>query len=298
MATEQQRPEISHRTVTASGVAVHVARAGKGSPVLLVHGFPETWWTFRDLISHLAPHHHVVAVDLPGFGDSEVVDDFGSARMAQVLAETIERLDLGRVHLTGQDVSGALTVRLAAARPDLVASYTAIETVLPGFGWEALADVAHGGAWHIGVVAAPGIPELLLTGRERAFLGEYAFPAHFADPAAFRPDDLDEFTRTYSREGGFRGAAGLYRSLIAEGPEIQALAHPGLAMPVLTVSGTAGDFTPTSLRNVAPHLDHVTLPGVGHYVALEAPGRLAEVLLPFHSSVERARSGTRGGVVP
>jgi pimeloyl-ACP methyl ester carboxylesterase len=281
--------EITHQTLTAAGTEVHVASAGHGSPVLLVHGFPETWWTFHKLFPYLSEHHQILAVDLPGFGDSAIVEDFGSEQMAATLAGVIDELGIGPVHLTGQDISGPLTYRLAATHPEFVVSYTAIETVLPGFGWEALADVAHGGAWHIGLLAAPGIPELLLTGRERSFLGEYAFPAMLGTPEALSDDDLEEFTRSYSRAGGFRGASGLYRSLIDEGPDIQALATSPLPMPVLTVSGSAGEFTPTSLRNVAPHLEHVALRDIGHYVALEAPERLADTLLPFFSAAEHSR---------
>ena len=87
-----------------------------------------------------------------------------SATAAEDLVALIAHLDLGPVHLTGQDISGATTFRVAATHPELVRSYTAIETGLPGFGFETLADVAHGGAWHIGVLAAPGIPEMLLAG--------------------------------------------------------------------------------------------------------------------------------------
>ena len=74
-------------------------------------------------------------------------------------------------------------------------SYAAIETGLPGFGVEMLADVARGGAWHIGVLAAPGIPEMLLAGRERAFIAEYALPSLCATSDAFTDQDIDELTR-------------------------------------------------------------------------------------------------------
>ncbi|MEV0828886.1 hypothetical protein [Nonomuraea rubra] len=112
-------------------------------------------------------------------------------------------------------------------------SLTAIEMGLPGFGLEALADVTRGGAWHIGVLAAPGIPELLLAGREREFLGQYAFPSMTAAPGAFTETDIEEFARTYSRPDGWRGAIGLYRSMLREGADIQTLAQErGLKVPV------------------------------------------------------------------
>ena len=281
------KPDVTHRTVAAGGTRVHVASAGSGRPVLLVHGFPETWRTFADLMTLLAGDHHVLAVDLPGFGDSDVGSRLGSGQVAAVLAGVLDELGLGRVHLVGQDVSGALTYRLAATRPDLVASWTGIETVLPGFGFEALADVAHGGAWYVGMMAAPAVPELLLAGRELAFLRDHVLLPQMHGPGAAGPRVLEEFARAYSRPGGFRGASGLYRSLLGEGQDIRTLAESELTVPVLAVSGSAGEFVPLSLRNVAPDLEHVHLPDVGHYVALEAPGRLAEVLLPFFASAER-----------
>ena len=133
---------------------------------------------FRKLIPLLAASHRVYAVDLRGFGDSDNGSGaFDSKTSAEDLHLLIEDLNVGPVHLTGQDISGAIVFRLTATRPDDVRSLTAIEIGLPGFGLESLADVTHGGTWHIGVLAAPGIPEMLLVGREREFLGQFAFPA-------------------------------------------------------------------------------------------------------------------------
>jgi pimeloyl-ACP methyl ester carboxylesterase len=278
-----------HHRISANGTELHYVCAGAaGSPVLLVHGFPETWWVFRKLIPRLAGQHRVIAVDLRGFGDSGIASEGdGSATAAADLSELITRLGLGPVHLTGQDISGPATFRLAATRPDLVRSYAAIETGLPGFGLEALADVTHGGAWHIGVLVAPGIPDMLLSGRERSFLAEYAIPAFCATPGAFARDDIDELVRSYSRPGAFRGATGLYRSALAEGEEIRELAGRKLALPVLAVGGASGEFTPATMRQVAEDVTAVSLDGIGHYAAMEAPDRLAGALLSFYGELDR-----------
>ncbi|HJZ25183.1 MAG TPA: alpha/beta hydrolase, partial [Streptosporangiaceae bacterium] len=179
-------PGITHHYAEVNGTRLHYVAAGtSGSAVLLVHGFPETWWAFRKLIPLLAASHRVFAVDLRGFGDSgNEPGAYGSATSAEDLHLLIGQLNAGPVHLTGQDISGATVFRLAAAHPQDVLSLTAIEMGLPGFGLEMLADVTHGGTWHIGVLAAPGIPEMLLAGREREFLGQFAFPAMSATPGA------------------------------------------------------------------------------------------------------------------
>jgi pimeloyl-ACP methyl ester carboxylesterase len=220
-----EAPERAH----VNGTTLHYAAAGTtGSPVLLVHGFPETWRAFRKLIPLLAASHRVFAVDL--------------------------------------------------------------RTGLAGFGVEIRADVTRGGAWHIGVLVAPGIPEMLLAGREREFVGQYAFPSMTAVPGAVTDADIDDFARTYSRPDGWRGAAGLYRSMLRDGPEIRVLAEsPGLAVPVLAVGAGGGPFTVgTMSQAAAAGISSVQLDGVGHYAAMEAPEELAKAVLGFVDGIDAA----------
>jgi pimeloyl-ACP methyl ester carboxylesterase len=295
MTASQSGPTIegiTHHTVAVNGTELHYVSAGTaGSPVLLVHGFPETWWAFHKLMPLLATNHRVFAVDLRGFGDSRnAEDDYGSASSTEDLHQLVAHLDVGPVHLTGQDISGATVFRLATVHSEDVRSFTAIEMGLAGYGLEGFADVTHGGSWHIGVMAAPGIPEMLLVGRERQFLGEWAFPAMTAVQGSITDDDIDEFARTYARPNGWRGAAGLYRSMLSEGDEIRAIAESQpLTVPVLAVGAGGGPFTAGTLAQVtAGHVRSVQLDGVGHYAALEAPEELSTVILKFLSSVDAA----------
>lgn len=281
---------ISHHYVEVNGTTLHYVSAGTtGTPILLVHGFPETWWTFRKLIPLLAENHRVFAVDLRGFGDSDNgPGNYDSKTSAEDLHLLIKELNVGPVHLTGQDISGATVLRLAAAYPEDVLSFTAIEMGLPGFGLERLADVTHGGTWYIGVLAAPNIPEMLLSGREREFLGEFVFPTMCATPEAITEADIDEFVRTYSRPNGWRGATGLYQSMLQEGEDIVALvAARKLSMPVLAIGAGGGEFTFTTMSQVTSgEVQSVYLDGVGHYAALEAPEKLADALLEFFDSMD------------
>ncbi|MCA2213011.1 alpha/beta fold hydrolase [Jidongwangia harbinensis] len=276
---------VTHHRVEVNGTDLHYVSAGPtGSPILLVHGFPETWWTFHKLIPLLAAEHRVFAVDLRGFGDSaNGPGEYDSTTAAEDLHQLIAHLGVGPVHLTGQDISGATVFRLATTHPEDVLSLTAIEMGLPGFGLEALADVTHGGAWHIGVLAAPGIPDMLLAGRECEFLGRFAFPALTAVDGAITDADIAEFARTYARPDGWRGAAGLYRSMLREGDDIRALAEsPGLTVPVLAVGAGGGPFTARTMSQAASaDISTVTLDGVGHYAAMEAPEALAGAITDF-----------------
>src|SRR5271170_5631548 len=126
---------VIHHYAKVNGTELHYVAAGsEGTPVLLVHGFPETWWTFRKLIPLLARSHRVYAVDLRGFGDSDNGPGvYDSRTSAEDLRCLIAQLNVGPVHLTAQDISGATAFRLAATRPHDVLSFTAIEMGLAGF---------------------------------------------------------------------------------------------------------------------------------------------------------------------
>jgi len=272
-----------HETAAVNGTQLHYVTAGdQGVPVLLVHGFPETWWAFRQLIPLLAARHRVYAVDLRGFGDSGVADEnYSSAVAAEDLHALIGQLSVGAVHVVGQDVSGGVIYRLAATHPENVISLTAIESALAGFGAERLADVTHGGAWYIGALAAPGIAGLLFEKEARAFIGEYLYPLYGTPATAVSPEDVTEFARTYGRPGGFSGAAGLYRGMLTEGEELRTLAQDKpLQMPVTTIGSRGGEFTYAAFRGVTTQeVTALRLDGVGHYVAQEAPHLLADRLL-------------------
>jgi pimeloyl-ACP methyl ester carboxylesterase len=281
---------IQHHQAEVNGTMLHYVSAGtSGSPILLVHGFPETWWAFHKLIPLLATKHRVFAVDLRGFGDSaNGQGDYDSKTSAQDLHQLIAHLDVGPIHLTGQDISGATVFRLAATHPEDVLSLTAIEMGLAGFGLEGFADVTHGGAWYIGFLAAPGVPEMLLAGREREFLTKVAYPAMCAVPNAVTVTDVEEFVRTYSRPNGWRGAVGLYQSMLQEGPEIQALAQSHkVNAPVLTIGAGGGTFTANTMAAVATTVRSVLLDGVGHYAAMEAPKLIAQAIAEFIEGIDQ-----------
>lgn len=285
-------PGIEHHYVELNGTNLHFVSAGVGgSPILLVHGFPETWWAFHKLIPLLATEHRVFAVDLRGFGDSATgTGVYDSKTCAEDLHGLIAHLAVGLMHLAGQDIAGATIFRLAATHPEDVLSFTAIEMGLPGFGLESFADVSHGGAWYIGFLATPGVPEMLLAGREREFLSKVAYPAMCAVPDAVTSADMDEFVRTYSRPGGWQGAIGLYQSMLKEGPEIQALAHAHkLKGPVLAIGAGGGSFTESTMKAVATEVHSVLLDGVGHYAAMEAPESVAKAMQAFIDDQDQSR---------
>jgi pimeloyl-ACP methyl ester carboxylesterase len=277
-------PGVTHHLVPLNDTELHYVAAGtEGAPILLVHGFPETWWAFRKVIPLLAKSHRVFAVDLRGFGDSgSGAGEYGSEVSAKDLQALIEHLDFGPMHVVAQDISGGTAFRLATGYPNAIASLTAIEMGLAGFGLESFADVTRGGSWHIGVLATEGIPEMLLQGREGAFI-RWMFKVMTVVPDAIGEADIAEFARTYQRPDGWRGAAGLYRAMLGEGAEMAEITRrKRLTAPVLAIGAGGGAFTAqTMTAAVGAEVQSVQLDGVGHYAALEAPEQVAAAILGF-----------------
>ena len=284
-------PGVTHHLADVNGTQLHYVAAGTtGSPILLVHGWPESWWAFRKLIPLLAATHRVYAVDLRGFGDSSHADgDYTQATSAEDLHHLVAHLGAGPVHVLCQDAGGPPVFRFAATHPADVLSFTGVETTLTGYGLERLADVNHGGSWHVGFLGAPGIPQLLLPGHERQLLADWAYPMMCGTEGAVTDADLDEFTRSYAGPNGWAGTSGLYQAIFTDQGETRALAesHP-LTVPVLAVDGINAGFAEQTFRQVsAGEVTAVHIEGVGHLVAQEAPEALADALLTFVAGVDK-----------
>jgi pimeloyl-ACP methyl ester carboxylesterase len=283
-------PGVKHHLASVNGTKLHYVTAGdSGSPIVLVHGWPETWWAFRKLIPLLAQTHRVFALDLRGFGDSSSTDaEYGEAVAAEDLHRLVEHIGAGPVHLLCQDVSGGTGFRFAATHPDDVVSFIGVETTLAGFGLEALADVNGFGSWHVGFLGAPGIPAMLLPGHERELLAGWAYPLMTGTHDAVTDGDMDEFVRTYARPNAWRGTEGLYQALFSDNGATKALAeaHP-ITAPVLAVDGASYPFTENTFRQVAAgEITAAHIQNVGHLVAQEAPEQLAAVIVEFTERVD------------
>jgi len=283
-------PGVKHHLAGVNGTKLHYVSAGaSGSPILLVHGWPETWWAFRKLIPLLAQTHRVFALDLRGFGDSSSTGaEYGEAVAAEDLHRLVEHIGAAPVHLLCQDVSGGTGFRLTAMHPNDVASLIAVETTLAGYGLEALADVNGFGSWHVGFLGAPGIPAMLLPGHERELLAGWAYPLMTGTHDAVTDDDMNEFVRTYARPNAWRGTEGLYQALFSDNGATKALAeaHP-IAVPVLAIDGASYPFTENTFRQVAAgEITAAHIQNVGHLVAQEAPEQLAAEILEFTGQVD------------
>ena len=290
---------FSHGYADVGEVLLHYVVAGNGPPVVLLHGWPMTWWSWRHVIPRLARQYTVIAPDLRCLGDSSRPS---TGYDKKTIAEDVWRLVHDKLgyqtfFLVGHDWGGPTAFALAAAHREAVRRLVIIDVVIPGDG----ADFSQGGRrWHHQFHITPDLPEALTQGREDIYLGWF-FRTFALRPDAVSPDDMAEYLRTYRQPGAMRAGFEYYRALdrdaAANSAEIKA--RGPLMMPVLAIGGAAGyphargrgTEPEHSLRQVARDVRGLVIPECGHQVPEEQPGRLADALEAFFA--EDAPPGTR-----
>lgn len=278
-------PGFARRFVTARGARFHVVEGGAGPPVMLVGGWPQSWYCWRHVMPRLAGQRRVIAVDPPGLGESDPPPAGDTASVAASFAALIETLALGPVPFIGYDIGAWIGYALAARHPAAVERLALIDAAIPGItppeGY-ALTPAQAARTWHFYFNAQPDLPEALIVGRERVFL-EWLFRARSANRAGIEPDAVDEYVRLYSRPDAWRHGLMYYRAIFDTAAQNRATATAKLAQPVLGVGGGEwlGELMKRAIEPVCADLRFEVIPGCGHFVPEEAPERLAALLAEF-----------------
>ncbi|MEV6797177.1 alpha/beta fold hydrolase [Micromonospora rifamycinica] len=266
-------------TIQLDGLRVSVRRAGAGSPVLLLHGFPHTKEIWREVEPLLvAASHEVLMPDLRGTGGTErTAGGYDAASLAMDQVRLLDAFAVQAAHVVGFDVGAAPAFALAAAHPDRVLSLTIVEAVISGLAG-AEAFLGSGGPWWFGFHQAPdGLAEHVLSGNEDRYL---RFFLGIGSRSGVPEDLAQRVVRAYTGRDGLRAAFEHYRAMPANAQWNHSWAEYGrLTMPVTAVgASTVGDAPARQLALIADHLDEHLLPDSGHLVPVDAPDDLASIV--------------------
>jgi pimeloyl-ACP methyl ester carboxylesterase len=273
----------AHHTAQVNGTRLHYVTAGEGPPVMLLHGWPQTWYEWRRVIDLLADEYQVVAPDLRGFGYSaKPAAGYDAATMAADLAALADHLGLRDVTVLGHDWGAVFGYVYAAKTPSQVRALGIVEMALPGVGVmeQAMAPQPQGNfLWHMGFQSVPDLPELLIAGKERPYLRW--FFEHFAyDPAAITAADLDVYTDAITQVGALRAGLAVYQDFFTTADQVAALAKTPLEIPVRAYGGEAclGGATLASVQAVAPAAEGGVIERCGHWAGEERPDVVASIV--------------------
>jgi pimeloyl-ACP methyl ester carboxylesterase len=274
-----QSPES--RFAELNGVKLHYLIAGKGDPIVLLHGFAETSHMWLPLITKLSGTHTVIAPDLRGFGASSTPPDgYTKAAMAQDIHALMKSLNYDRIRLVGHDIGLMVAYAYAAQYPSEVDRLVLMEAFLPGVGeWNSVFLLRD--LWHFHFYGKT--PLALVTGRERIYL-EHFWNDFAADPAKSVPEaDRKFYANEYAKPDHMKAGMEVFRAFPEDAEDFARFAKTRLPMPLLVLSGekAGGPFLIEQGRMVATDVEGVLVKGAGHWLMEEAPDQVIPKLVEF-----------------
>jgi pimeloyl-ACP methyl ester carboxylesterase len=286
------------RYVDTGDVRLHAVIGGDGPPVLLVHGWPQTWYQYRLVMPALARDFRVVAADQRGIGLSDKPEDgYDTGTLASDLVALMDALGHQRFALLGFDTGMLISYALAADHPDRVDRLVVGEAPLPGVSAPTpliVPPLINERLWHIAFNATATVNEQLVTGREQIFIGaEYSASAGKnklpADTVKYYVD------RIASGPEALHGTFQLYRAFTATMAQNEQRKTRPLTMPVLAIGGaeSSGEGPAITMKLTADEVQTLVIPNCGHWLAEQAPDVLVEALAAFLAPYREASTAGR-----
>lgn len=275
--------EVRHHKADVNGVRLHYVIAGRGEAVVLLHGFPQTWYEWRKVIPALADRFTVIAPDYRGAGhSSRPVSGYDKRTMAEDIRQLVHQLGFERAAIVGHDIGLMVAYAYAASYPAETTKLVVMDAPLPGTKvWDRLSTDPR--VWHFAFHGARDIAELLVAGKERDYLTLF-YDARIYDPSAFTRADIDEYVRAYAAPGAMRAGFELYRAFPQDVRDNTELMRARLGMPVLAMGGahsTSGPLIEEMMREVADDVTGVIVPEAAHWLAEERPELVIDRLRAF-----------------
>lgn len=287
----QSQPPAGFRSEYAevNGFRMHYMRGGSGSPVVLIHGFPQTWAQWRQQMGPLSKTHTVIAVDLRGTGNSEVTKSgYDSAQLAKDVHQLLKQLGLNNgVQVVGHDIGVWVAYAYAAQWPSEVRRMAVMEAPIPDdsiYSFPALnADPKKPSPWHFGMFQLP-LAEHLIAGHERVFVQDMITEYLAGNKSPFTPSDFDYYAHFLKEPGRTTAWMNVYRQIRANVQQNKEFLGRGkLKMPILAVGAqdSFGGLIADQWREYAANVDGRVLKNSGHFVTEEKPQEVTALLQSF-----------------
>jgi pimeloyl-ACP methyl ester carboxylesterase len=278
---------FSHHTAPVNGIQMHYVMGGKGDPVVLLHGWPETWYAWHKVMPALAKNYTVIAPDLRGLGDSsKPPTGYDGNTTAEDIYQLVSQLGFSKIFLVAHDVGAQTAYSYAAGHPNNVSKLVLMDYVFPGFYPPNLEGVC---CWWFSFHQTRDIPEFLTAGNEREYLS-WHYRGLAYNPEAITEADIDTYVSSYSTPGGMRAGFEYYRAFPMNAEQNKALSETKLQIPILALGGDiypalGGDYPGNvaleSTQALAANVTGITVPLSGHYIAEEQPVFLVKELAKF-----------------
>lgn len=278
---------FSHHTATVNGIQMHYVIGGKGDPVVLLHGYPQSWYEWRHVMPALAEAYTVVAPDLRGFGDSsKPLTGYDGKATAEDIYQLMSQLGFGKIFLAAHDVGSQTAFSYTAAHPGNVTKLVIMDFPFPGFLPSAF---GQNGPWWFSFYQTRDIPEILLQGKEREYISWFMKGLAY-NPSAITDEDINVWANHADDPGGLRAQFEHFRAFPVDAEQNKETAKSKITTPILALGGDIypalggdypGNFAFSSLQSLATNVKGITVPLSGHWIPEEQPKFVIDQLLKF-----------------
>lgn len=279
---------FTSEVIRVNGVKIHYVRGGTGPAIVLLHGFPQDWWEWHDVMPRLAARFTVIAADLRGAGESDAPSaGYDKATLAQDIYGLVQQLKLQRVYVAGHDIGGMVAYAYARLYPDDLRGIMILDVPLPGLDpWDAV--YASPFLWHFQFHQIPGLAEALVADRQRTYFQLTFFDRFVLHKGAIRDAEIDHFAKAYGDTARLHAGFEYYRAFLADGQFNQAQ-RGSLDLPITLAGGdhSVGRINPAIAESLNKYgCTNVTVEPIAdseHFVVDEQPAVVAALIERYAS---------------
>jgi pimeloyl-ACP methyl ester carboxylesterase len=285
----QPQAKWQHRQSWINGVRLHYVEAGTGPLLILLHGFPEFWYSWRHQVPALAAAGlHVLAPDLRGYNLSDKPPGVSAYRIDALLGDVIGLIDQAgaqRAAIAGHDWGGVIAWHFAMRHPQKVEKLIILNAPHPAAyrrelrSWRQLLK-----SWYVFFFQVPGLPELVLSADDFGWI-ERLFQHQLVHPEAFGPEDVRCYKQALARPGALTAALNYYRASMRYRSQRAARNDLPINVPVLLLWGERDSYLSPRLTDGlsawVPNLRVVRFPDVSHWIQNDVPERVNRLMIDF-----------------
>jgi pimeloyl-ACP methyl ester carboxylesterase len=286
---------VRHHRLAAGDVDLHYVTAGDGPPIVLLHGFPETWYQWRTVIEELKSEFTLIAPDLRGVGGKPGPATGYDKRTMASDVRAITGVVCGdtQAMLAGHDIGASVALSYALRYPDVTGKLMLIDAGVPGTSFFDEVRLSPR-VWHIAFHSQRDLAEALVSGREQVYL-EHFIRSRLFDPGKITAEEIAVYVTAYSAPGAMRASFEWYRAFDTDAEHNRAaLAAQGkVTVPVSVVGGAASvaGMLDGMADELADDWDSLLIEGTGHWISEEKPEELAVAIRALAAREPRSLTG-------
>ncbi|WP_148211663.1 alpha/beta fold hydrolase [Zunongwangia profunda] len=286
IGSAQSLPSTQYLNVDNEKIAY--IEQGEGEIILLLHGWPQTSYTWRKVIPILSKKYRVIALDLPGLGYSDPTTNYDSKFIANKIHHFLTKMEINSFHLVGHDIGAWIATTYSLLYEKNLKTLCLVDAGIPGFiGSDLFSPENADKIWQFYFNQIEDLPEFLIHGKEKAYL-KWFFENKSFVKSAINSNDLKIYTDAYKGKEKLKIGFNYYRAFFESSTQNKKLLRK-LSIPVLAIGGkqAVGMSLGNSIKKITNNLTNISIDSCGHYIPEEKPDILSYYLMKTIEGVQK-----------